>query len=263
MSARAFVTSAPLKRASDHLVHGGALPALLVGALLAGCGVAGSQTATPTAGASSAAVTPSAAATPSPTASAQASDAQPAAKLVKAGFGQRDQYVWVTSIVQAVGDDAVGKFITVQFNVLDRSGKILASIDQVEALTSKGQKIALGTQVDLPSAKVKAAKVEATLAVGNDTGDPPGDFNVTATPATVGKDEYGGLTATFQLINSGSGRVKDARVGVVCMNKAGDIVGGTSDYPDLIPPHGKIRVDAPLTTTGTPATCEVYPGPGL
>ena len=262
MSARTFVTSAPSKRASHHLVHGRALLPLLVGALLAGCGAGGSQTATSTAGASSAAVTPSSAATPSPTTSAAASDTQPA-KLLKTGFGQTGQYVWVTSIVQAVNDDAVGKFVTVQFNVLDKAGKILASTDQVESLNSKGERIALGTQVDLPSAKVKAAKVEATLALGNDTNEPPSDFKVTATKATVGKDEYGGLKATFQLVNSGSEPIKDARVGVVCLNRAGEIIGGTSDYPDLIPPHGKIRVDAPVTATGTPATCEVYPGPGM
>ncbi len=232
--------------------------AFVAGLVLAACGGGGSQTVVSTAGSGSEAAPPAAA-----TSAAAQGDGQSAVKLVQAGFGQRDEYVWVTSIVEATGDDAVGKFVTVQFNVLDKSGEILGSTEQVEALTAKGQKVALGTQVDLPSSKVKAAKVEATVVVGNDAGDLPADFQVTATKVKIGKDEYGDVTATFQLANAGEAPAKDTRVGVVCMNKAGDIIGGTAEYPEVIPAKGRIRVDASVITTGVPATCEVYPGPGF
>ncbi len=101
------------------------------------------------------------------------------------------------------------------------------------------------------------------LVVSNDAGGALGDFQVTATPATVGKDEYGGVQATFQLVNSGSDPIKGARVGVVSPNKVGEIIGGTSSYPDVIPANRRIRVDVTVTTTGTPAACDVYPGPGF
>lgn len=228
--------------------------AAVAGILLAGCGRGNTQTATSTAGAS---------ANTASHAPATAMDAQSAARLVKSGFGQRDQYVWVTSVVQAVGPEAVGKFVTVQFNVLDASGEILSSTEQVEAFSFQGQKLAVGTQVDLAAAKVKAARVEATLVVGKDVRGPVSSFQVAATTAKIGKDEYGGTVATFHLANAGAAPAKDTRVGVVCLNQAGEIIGGTSEYPDVIPAKGRIRVDATVITTGVPATCDVYPGPGF
>lgn len=185
------------------------------------------------------------------------------AKILKAGFGQRDQYAWVTSIVQAVGTEAVGKFVTVQFNLLDASGEILNSTEQVEAFSFPGQTLALGTQVDLSSSSTKAAKVEATLVLGDDTGQATDTFPVTATPVKIGKSEYGDTVATFQLVNASAAPIRGARVGVVCLDKAGEIIGGTSEYPDVIPAKGRIRVDAAVITTTVPTTCEVYPGPGF
>ena len=228
--------------------------AVAAGLVLAGCGGGSGQTVTSTAGASTDTASK---------ASAGTGDAQSAAKLLKVGFGQRDEYVWVTSIVQAAGAEAAGRFVTVQFNVLDASGEILSSTEQTEAFSSQGQKLALGTQVDLSAAKGKASKLEATLVLGDRAGSPAGRFQVTATSAKIGKNEYGGTVATFQLVNADVAPAKAARVGVVCLNKAGEIIGGTSEYPDVIPAKGRIRVDADVITTAVPATCEVYPGPGF
>jgi hypothetical protein len=244
--------SAPVFSGRRQRVAGLLVLPAAISVLLSGCAGASGQTAASTAGASS-----------TTQASATGGDVQSAAKILKAGFGQRDQYAWVTSIVQAVGTEAVGKFVTVQFNLLDASGEILNSTEQVEAFSFPGQTLALGTQVDLSSSNTKAAKVEATLVLGDNAGQASDEFPVTATPTKIGKNDYSDTVATFQLVNAGAAPVRNARVGVVCLNKAGEIIGGTSEYPDVIPAKGRIRVDAAVITTTVPATCEVYPGPGF
>jgi hypothetical protein len=88
------------------------------------------------------------------------------ARLLKTGFGQSGEYAWVTSLVENQAEDNVGQFVTVQFNLLDSDGEILASTEQVEALSRADQKLAVGTQVDIPD-RGKVAKVEATMEVSD------------------------------------------------------------------------------------------------
>ena len=56
------------------------------------------------------------------------------------------------------------KFVTVGFNLLDSDGEILASTDQVEKFSRADEKLAVGTQVDIPD-RGKVAKVEAKMEV--------------------------------------------------------------------------------------------------
>jgi hypothetical protein len=56
----------------------------------------------------------------------------------------------VTSLVENQAEDNVGQFVTIQFNLLDSDGEILASTEQVEAFSRADQKLAVGTQVDIP-----------------------------------------------------------------------------------------------------------------
>ena len=52
--------------------------------------------------------------------------------------------------------------------------------------------------------------------------------------------------------------VESARVGVICYNAGGDIIGGGSDYPNLWPANGEIVVEASITTSGKPAKCVAH-----
>jgi hypothetical protein len=54
------------------------------------------------------------------------------ARLLKTGFGQSQEYAWVTSLVENQSEGNIGQFVTVQFNLLGADGEILASTDQVE-----------------------------------------------------------------------------------------------------------------------------------
>ena len=157
----------------------------------------------------------------------------PRATLVDTGFGQRDEYAWVTSLVQNQSADNVSHFVTVQFNLYDKSGELIASTDQVESFSSADQTMAIGTQVDVPDKK-KVAKVEATLAVGDETGGDGEDApEIKTGKVKVVKDEYGTTVGRFEVYNSTKEALKSVRVGVICYDAKDRVNGGGSAYPDL------------------------------
>lgn len=57
------------------------------------------------------------------------------ATLKKAGFGRDGDYGWVSAIVTNSSSENVGKFVTVQFNLLDSKGDLVASQEQVGMFT--------------------------------------------------------------------------------------------------------------------------------
>jgi hypothetical protein len=221
------------------------LAALLFG--VAGCG-GGDETTTDSA--------TSERSTAAPATTAPQEPEGKAGEIVKSGFGQRDDFVWVTSLVKNNTDEA-GATVTVQYNVLDATGSILVSGEQVESFSRGGELLAVGTQLEVPSG-TEAATVEASLVV-----EPDGigsEFQeIPTSPVTVTTDEFGQPTASFEVTNPTSEPLSP-RIGVICYDSAGEIVGGTSEFPE-VPPSGKARVDTlSLLVTGTPAECEAYAG---
>ena len=191
----------------------------------------------------------------------ESTDESGGAKLEKTGFGREGEYGWVTAVVSNTSADNVGRFVTVQFNMLDAKGDIVTSQDQVEQFTSASQTLALGIQVGLTSKKrKKIAKVEATLGLGSesDLKDAP---NLPVGKVKLAKGEYGGLQTSFEVKNPNARAEKSARIGIVCFNKSGRIVGGGSNYPELIPAKGRVLVEAEVLTSGKPDSCEAYATP--
>lgn len=185
------------------------------------------------------------------------------ATILKSGFGQQNEYVWVTSLVRN-DSSKVGQTVTVQFNLLDAKGTILASDDQVESFSRPGQLLVLGTQIAVQPGQ-KVAKIEPTLEV-----EYPGIGSEDAFPAiAVGPvtitSSYGSFEAQAQLSNPTASNLKSPRVGVICYSAAGSIIGGNSIFPDLVPAHGKVlaKTTGGLYTSKRPAKCEMYAGPGL
>ncbi|GAA4116743.1 hypothetical protein GCM10022415_13920 [Knoellia locipacati] len=179
--------------------------------------------------------------------------------LVKSGFGQRDEYVWVTAIVHN-NSTYVGQTVTVNFNVLDDKGSVLKSEAQVESFSQPDADHIIGTQVSLEPG-MKAAKVEATLDV-----EANGTFSDKPFPAlpvskvVIKKSEYGGQEASFEVSNPTSQPLKDLRLAIACADAAGNLVGGGSEFPELVPANGKVRVDSNIIVSGNPASCSVYTG---
>ncbi|MEH1095418.1 hypothetical protein [Micromonospora sp. CPCC 205739] len=193
---------------------------------------------------------------------ATAAEEKPAGSLSETGFGQRDNYVSLIAIVQNTSDN-VGQTVTVQFNVKDANGELLASESQVEHFSRPGQKFPVQTQAEVPKGK-KVAKVEATLLVedkGTFSSEPFPEIKTG--PVTVVKSEYGdGFTAKVEVINPKTEPLKSPKVDVVCYDAAKKIIGGSFTYPDMIPPSGKALAEVDPLMTGKPASCVAYASPG-
>ena len=188
------------------------------------------------------------------------------ARLLRSGFGQSGRYAWATSLVENQAEDNVGQFVTVGFKLLDSDGKILASADQSEKFSRADEKLAVGTQVDLPD-RGKVAKVEATMAVSNHP-------NVAAEPfpeITTGKvkvvrseySEYGDRVGQVQVNNPTDESLKLPRVSLICLNAKNRVIGGGSTYPELVPPTGNVLAEVTLIVSGKIKRCDAYAGPGL
>jgi len=199
---------------------------------------------------------------PAPAASSTSAPAKEAGSLLASGFGQKDEYVWVTSLVHN-NSAKVGQTVTVQFNAKDKAGTLVKSESQVESFSRVGQDLAVGTQMDVPKG-TKIATVEATLLI-----EDLGVFSsvpfpeMKTTPVKVVAGQYGDTTANFELSNPTASPIKSPRLGIICYNAAKKIVGGGVDFPELVPPSGKVAVEATILTTGKPASCRVFAGGNL
>lgn len=179
--------------------------------------------------------------------------------LKEAGLGQAGQYVWATAIVHN-NSTYVGQTVTVNFNVLDAGGGILASESQVESFSQPEADHIIGTQISLDKG-AKAAKVEATLDVkaAGAFSDQPFP-RISTSNYKIGKDDLGDIRVTFELSNPLSQALKAPRIGIACRNSGGAIIGGGSSFPDLVPAKGRIKVDAGILVSATPAKCSAFVG---
>lgn len=182
--------------------------------------------------------------------------------IIESGFGQEDgdEYVQVVALVENKSDHG-GQTVTVNYNLKDASGKIVASASQVESFTGPGQQVAVQTQVSVDKG-VKVASMDATLLVEDEDTFSTSDVTFEPAVAQVKKDEYGGVTARYAVKNPTADPLKDLRIGVICKDKAGKVIGGGIEFPELVPPSGEILADTDVNTSGVPASCTAYISPG-
>lgn len=195
--------------------------------------------------------TGTAATVPSSTASPNA-----IASVKEAGLGQSGRYVWATAVVHNNTQKA-GQVVTVNFNVFDSKGTLLASGSTLKDLPRPNDDVAIGTQVDLAEGD-KAARVEATVLAEDRV-----LWSGEAFPAlgiTAGKisQDYGAVHASFEVSNSLNQPLKNAELQVICRDAKKEIVGGGLAFPALIGPKGKVKVDVAVTTSGVPTACDAY-----
>ncbi|MET0433642.1 MAG: hypothetical protein ABW025_05695 [Cellulomonas sp.] len=228
------------------------VPALAIGVstlLLAGCAGSASGSAADDDKATTAVESPGK--VKSGEAAEQAASAD-AATILESGFGQDGDYAWVTALVQNEG--LVDEFATVTFNLYDEAGTLVASTDQVEGFTSEKGMTAIGTQVDTSGAVV--AKVDAHLGVSEYGSDRDPVAQVAPVDGTVGVDgEW-----TFALQNGTTEDWTDLRVGIICRDAAGTVVGGGSAFPPLVAAgQPYLLSDSLIISTAATATCTAYP----
>lgn len=190
-------------------------------------------------------------------------DQDPAAEIVDFAFTQDGEYVKGIALVRANGDDAVGKFVTMSYNVLDADGQILATEEQVETFSWAGQEIGMPIFVSLDATpNAKAASVDPVVTVGNDSFDEEYGAKLPVLEAqSVLKDEYGnGYTVSFGFTNETDAQLEGLRVAAVCFDKTGKVIGGETTYPDASPGRA-IRIDVEYLRTiadKEPDVCKAY-----
>lgn len=160
--------------------------------------------------------------------------------------------------------DHGGQTLTVVFNYYDAADSLVKTETQVEGFSWAGQTLAIPTFSDLGNKRTKVVRSEATLKVEDQGAFEEG--TAAALPVVEGvivKDQYNGWVAKFELGNATDQPLNGLRVGVICRNDAGKVIGGASEYPDLIAAGSKVLVEADVTTSGKPATCTAYPNHGF
>ena len=185
------------------------------------------------------------------------------AEIVDFAFTQSDEYVKGIALVRANSEDAVGKFVSLSYNVLDADGQILATEEQIETFSWEGQELGFPIFVSLDATPgAKAASLDLVVDVGDDS---YGEEYTTPLPVleaqSVVKDQYGnGYTASFGFTNEGDEKLEAMRAAAVCFDNAGKIIGGETTYPDALPGR-TIRIDVEMISTvknQKPKICKAY-----
>jgi hypothetical protein len=173
--------------------------------------------------------------------------------IVKSGFGQAGDYAEAIAIVKNPSTKG-GQFVTVSVNALDDAGDIIATEEQVEQFTWGGQSLVMPVFFDLSGKDAKIASIEPSVSSDND-----GDLDrapLTDVPAqSIEDDEFGAPLAKFVIKNSTKKDFTDLRIGVVCTDEAGDIIGGKSEYPELIAAGKDALVESSPIVSGKSAEC--------
>ncbi|GEM_PF-3392558 len=207
--------------------------------------------------------TPASASVSTAAAAQPASTSQPPKTLgdvVKAGVGQKGNYAWVSAVVHN-NTGVVGQTVTVNFNVLDEQGAILASQAQVAPFSQPNADHIIGTQVEIPDGST-AKSVDATVDVEAQGAFTDQAFAMKTSTPKFTKDA-GGQQVTFELSNSTSEPIKSPSVQVACVTSTGQVSGGGIAYPSLVPSQGKVLVSVPVLVSGSAAECSVFVGPPI
>lgn len=170
-------------------------------------------------------------------------------EVTESGMAASDGYAWVTAMVKYKG--LTGEFATVLFNVYDEGDNLIVSTEQVEELSTEGTTFPMGTQVEVPSGET-ASRVEVTVSV-SDHGS-----RIEAMPV-VDPIEAPASNPEFKIENTTGDDWSDPRIQIVCLNDAGEIVGGGSEFPNTVPAGGELLLsDLGLIISEDATTCKAY-----
>ncbi len=198
-----------------------------------------------------------------PVATPSGSVASDLAEVVKAGFGQSEEFIWYGALVRSRTAEA-GASVTVRFVLKDASGAAVQGdffLDTLtEYFTRPGQTIVVGFPGEVPVG-TEVATVEATvLAVEPDSSVPESPDFKAGPVLDLRADSIGQYTGTVEITNPTPELVPRVQVGLVCLNEGGDIIGGGTDEVDLRPAGTTRFFPDSVLTSGPPARCEAYPG---
>lgn len=170
-------------------------------------------------------------------------------EVLESGIAVDGDYAYASAMVKHEG--LTGEFATVLFNVYDDEDNLVLSQEQVEELGTEGTTFPIGTHIEVPSGST-LARVEATVSVSE-------HGSSSEARAVVAPIESSADAPQFLIQNTTEENWEDPRVQILCRDDAGDIAGGGSEYPTMIPAGGEFMLtDLSLITSGDAATCEAY-----
>ncbi|CAJ1506368.1 serine/threonine-protein kinase [[Mycobacterium] kokjensenii] len=189
----------------------------------------------------------------------------PAIGTVGSGFGQDGKSV--IGIVIATTDNlgAVGQFATTSINFLDHAGNIIDTKEQVERFSWPGQQLVLPTAVFLEDPETTVASIESSISISDYSDRRKARPELPMLNAeSITKNATGKWTPVFTFTNSTAEDLVDLRIGVVCYDATGSIIGGGSEYPKLVAAGKSIRIEPNrIVTSGEPTSCKALLNYGL
>lgn len=182
----------------------------------------------------------------------------PAVEIVDSGFGQEGDYVRGVVVVTNDDERAVGEFVTASVNFLDTEGRIISTEEQVETFHWVGQELVLPILAVVDQPGVTVATMEPSVSISDYGSDPSLEPLPVLEATEISLNEYGEHIASFEFTNETGEDLDGLRIGVVCRDESGNINGGNSAYPNLAPAGRTIRIDADVTVSEQPASCNAH-----
>ncbi len=181
-------------------------------------------------------------------------------EIIEFGFARSgSSYVQAVVVVQANSPALVGEFATVSVNFLNADGRIVATEDQTEVFNWVDQRLVFPFLVGDEGGEIASMDPVVTFSdYRSERAKPPlpvlEAFEITE--ASYGDD----MAVSFELTNE-TGENMGYRIGVVCYDEAGAVVGGEATYPDAAAGR-TVRIDVDVAVSAMPAACRAFPNYG-
>lgn len=180
--------------------------------------------------------------------------------VIKTGFGA-DGYGSTEAVALVANPTANVVEIQVNFAAYDAGGKVLDTESGAVVLVGSHDQQVLANDLSLPE-HAKIDHVDAQVSVSDSEKDQHPSSRMKIASPQVRAQAYGGFTTTGTIDSTYVDTVTNVYVGAMCLNAAGQIIGGGDSFLDAnVLGGGKTPVKVDVTTTKKPARCLVTATP--
>lgn len=175
--------------------------------------------------------------------------------LVKQGFGQDDTEVGFGMLIENPNDAFAIEDSQYHITFFAEDGRVLGTEEGYVEVLLPNQTLGIGGSSYLVM-DMNVARIDAQILAGDYVESEQLPY-FTAENVTYQPDEWF-PQATGQIVNPYNKDITDLRVSAILYDEQGEIVGGGFTYLDFVPANGKAAVELSVTSTGLPATTELY-----
>ena len=175
--------------------------------------------------------------------------------IVKQGFGQDDQEAGFGMLIENPNGGFAVENSQYHVTAFAEDGHVLVTDEGYVEVLLPNQTLGVGGDLWLGEG-MEIAHVEIQVKAGSFVESEQIPY-FTAENITYQADEYF-PQVTGQIISPYTKDITDLRVSAIAYDEAGEIIGGGFTYLDFVPANGKAAVEVSITSTGIPATTELY-----